>query len=88
MIYKSENISLKIKKSAPEGAHFVVSKKVFKTAVRRNLLKKRARAVISEFFGKRDIKESLIFYFKKTANTLSFRALKKEIVELLKKAKV
>ena len=58
----------------------VVSKKVCKTAVARNTLKRRMRAAIDP---QKLSPKSYIVYAKKGADTLSPRALKNELMTLL-----
>lgn len=75
----SPHLSLK----ALKGDHFVsvvVSKKVAKTAVDRNRLKRRVRAItqLLQLQG--------IFFTKKGAATLPFSSLKQEVEELIEKA--
>jgi ribonuclease P protein component len=67
---------------------FVVSKRVAKHAVRRNLLKRRGRSVISSI--KPNIKNGYIgvFFLKSGSSALLFKQLKEEIISLLKKAKI
>lgn len=81
-ILKTENLSLKIKDNTTEPkVLFVVSKSVFKKAVERNLLKRRARAITQSFKPKK----TLTFFFKKGVKDLSYKALKEEMINLLSK---
>jgi ribonuclease P protein component len=83
-VLKTENLSLKIKDSKTEPkVLFVISKGVSKKAVDRNLLKRRAKAIVRDFKPKK----TLTFFFKKGAKDLSYRSLKKEINTLLSEVK-
>ena len=63
----------------------IISKKVFKRAVDRNLVKRRVRSI---FFTYRTTVPFLItVYPKKTALTISYSELEKELRELLLKVK-
>jgi ribonuclease P protein component len=74
----SPHLSLKVLKG--EGPVFVVvSKKVAKTAVLRNRLKRRVRSIVQKN------KLNGIFFTKKGATGLSFQELKKEVSSLVGK---
>ena len=64
---------------------FIISKKINKKAVIRNLYKRRAYAIIQKY--KNQLLKSFvcIFFFKKEAINLNFKDLEKEIFYLLKK---
>lgn len=66
----------------------IIPKKVKKTAVGRNLLKRRIFAVIQN--NLKNIKNSFQYYFyiKKDLSSLSFSDLTNEVLDLLGKAKV
>lgn len=66
--------------------YFVVSGKIIKKAVKRNLFKRRGRYIMRSI----NIKNGYIYVFfaKKGAEKLTFKELKNEIVNLLKKAKI
>lgn len=66
---------------------FVVSKKVSKSAVSRNLLRRRGYSIIRSLFGKEKMNAGIIgaFFFKKGAEKIDFAALREEIWFLLKK---
>ncbi len=88
------NLSLKyleVQKPSVEQKNrfrFVVSAKVAKQAVLRNLLKRRGRYIIRKFSEK--IRPSFfgMFFFKSGSIELDFVALEKEILDLLSKAKI
>lgn len=67
---------------------FVVSKKVSKKAPMRNTLKRRGRAIVQGVY--KDIKTCFIcvFYYKKDSDKATYPELKKQILFLLKKAKI
>ena len=58
---------------------FVVSSSVEKTAVGRNLLKRRARAIVAKSLNKLKGGHVVMFIFKKPAVTAEFKDLEKEI---------
>lgn len=89
----SQNLNLRyveLNKDAASNSHysFVVPAKVAKLAVRRNLLKRRARYVIRKLASK--IKKSFlcVFFFKLGADKINFLDLEREIVDTLSKAKI
>lgn len=89
----SENMVFKFVLGSEENkkpARFscVVSGKALKKAVERNTLKRRAYAVLNTVVKK--IKPCLlgVFYFKKGAFMLEYKDLKKEMFEVLEKARV
>ena len=67
---------------------FVVSSKVEKLAVNRNLIKRRGRHIVRELGPLTESSTACVFFFKKGAISLSFEKLKEQIVFLLKKAKL
>lgn len=88
--YFSQNISLRIVKNNNIGLKFgvSVSKKELKTAVKRNLLKRRTSSILREIETNKKPGFVCLFFLKKGALNLSYQKLKDEIVFLLKKAKV
>lgn len=88
--YFNQNISLKIIKTADKGRKFgiSVSKKELKTAVKRNLLKRRTLSILQKIEPKISAGFSCVFFLKKGALDLPYLKLQDEIVFLLKKAKV
>ncbi|MBI3633544.1 MAG: ribonuclease P protein component [Candidatus Vogelbacteria bacterium] len=72
----------------PNQYLFVVSLKVSKLATERNLLKRRSRDIINKH--KNLIKKPLIcvFFFKPAAINLNYNELNKEIVMILKQARL
>lgn len=66
----------------------VISKKTAKTAVLRNLLRRRFYHAIQENHGRFIQKGSLVIYPKKEAGAAPFSVIKKEITEALNKAKL
>lgn len=67
---------------------FAVSSREVRLAVKRNLLKRRGRSIIVNIKDKILPGVSGIFYFKKSALTLSYRELKESVTLLLKRAKI
>lgn len=88
--YFSQNISLRIVKNSVEGLKFgvSVSKKELKTAVKRNLLRRRALSVLRGVETNKNSGLICLFFLKKGALDLPYFQLKEEIVFLLKKARV
>ena len=64
---------------------FVVSSSVEKTAVGRNLLKRRARAIVAKFLSKLKGGHIVMFIFKKPAVEATFTEVEKEILIVLSK---
>lgn len=83
----THHLSRHINKSKPQFA-FVVSQRVAKKATTRNLLKRRARYIIRNEMSLLKNNPNNIFYFRKESNKLTFQELKKEIINLLRKANV
>lgn len=86
--YFSQNISLKIIKTADTRSRFgvSVSKKELKTAVKRNLLKRRALSILRKIKPQINPGLNCVFFLKKGALDLPYPKLQDEIVFLLKKA--
>ena len=87
--YKTQYLSLVLYLS-PENKQssfsFVVSKKVEKSAVIRNTLKRRGRHIVRELHTIKPF--SAVFFMKKGISELSFSELKNNITQLLKKGRV
>lgn len=84
----SKNISVSILKGSEiEDSRFafVVSKKVAKKAVNRNLMKRRGYSVLKNL--SKEIKKGflVVFFFKKGSESLTFKEIEDEIATLLKK---
>ncbi len=90
--YSSPYLSIRVlfapEVATPSKHSFVVSKKVAKSAPKRNLLKKRGYSVIKNLGNKIPEGFVLIYYVKKDVIKLSYKEFEKEIHELLKKAQV
>jgi ribonuclease P protein component len=88
--YFGRNISLKIAKIGDERPKFgvSVSKKEVKTAVKRNLLKRRVLSILREIEPKINSGFICLFFLKKGALDISYQQLQDEITFLLKKAKI
>jgi ribonuclease P protein component len=73
--------------SIPTASRFavVVSKKVAETAVKRNLIKRRVRAVLEDILKKNKFKNPIagIFFIKKEALVTNFTDLKTEIKRVI-----
>jgi ribonuclease P protein component len=91
--FHSQNLSLRVMKPQKEPSRFsfVVSKKVSKSAVKRNQLRRRGYAVLGSILRKEN-KEKMnktilgAFFFKKGGEKLSFEEIQNEIEFLLKKS--
>ncbi|MBU6430852.1 MAG: ribonuclease P protein component [Patescibacteria group bacterium] len=88
--YYSQNIFLKIVKNSPVKPKFSVSapKKEIKTAVKRNLLKRRIFSILHKVLPKTKPPFICVIFAKKEALNLPYSKLEDEIVFLLKKAKI
>lgn len=87
-VYHTSCLSLKIFYAPNQQKSmfsFVISRKVMKSATKRNLLKRQGRHIIREKIKKPYVG---IFFIKKGADTLSFEELKEKILLLLQKAGV
>ena len=84
MLVYSKHLSFKYKLSPEAFVTVVVSKKTIPSAVVRNKLKRRIRALFSE---SQNASLSGIFFAKKGIDTLSFHQLEKEVFSLLQKTK-
>lgn len=90
----SPNLSLKyidLSRSSTEQKNqycFVVSAKVSRLAVVRNILKRRARHIIRKNQSRIRTSFVCLFLFKPGAAGLSFMNLEKEIVNLLSRARI
>ncbi len=89
-IYHTPYFSLRVKKNdANEPFSFtaVVSSKVIKTAVGRNLFKRRARAIVKELFlNKKEIWPiTVALFLKKDGASLPYKQLKAQIIEVFRK---
>lgn len=92
--FNSKNISLCLYKNSDNSGlsdskfAFSCSKKVLKSAVKRNLLRRRGYSALSFYI--KDIKKGFyfIFVFKKTEKIPSFDDIKTDLFELLQLAKM
>jgi ribonuclease P protein component len=66
----------------------VVGVKIDKRAVVRNRLKRRVRAIIQDLIGKVKPGWDVCFFPKKVAIDISFKGLEKEMILILKKARL
>lgn len=86
-VFSNSNFSLRflIKNGSTEQfkASVVVSKKVAKTAIKRNLLRRRVYSIIQKEGSKIPKGLNLIVYAKSGSTELSFTELKQAITELL-----
>ncbi len=78
LLYVAENNSSKNSKFS-----FSASKKVYKFAVGRNLLRRRGYSVINKLIKETKPKYLCFFSFKKGSYDISYQVLEKEIKELL-----
>lgn len=67
---------------------FVISSKISKSAVSRNLFKRRCRAIIKKNLDKIKDKGNFIFFAKKGILDRSYRELEGDLVGLLEKSKM
>lgn len=88
--YYTQNISLKITNTTNTKPKFAVSvpKKEVKTAVKRNLLKRRIFSILEKTAMKTKLGFASVFFLKKGAVGLPYSKLYDEVVYLLKKAKI
>jgi ribonuclease P protein component len=87
MAYHSHCISLFVYKKSdisPSQFSFSVSKKVAKSAVIRNKLRRRGYAAIKGMLAKIKLGYYCMFSFKKGASTLSASDISKEVQDILK----
>lgn len=77
--------TLKYKNAEKPRFSVVISSKVEKRAVYRNLLKRRIYSVLSLFIKEKDLNIEGVFYISKNAVTTSFKDLKEGVYELLQK---
>ena len=85
------HFSLKVGRAAAgeeSSFSFVVSKKAVKTAVKRNIVKRRGYHVLRDIFDEFKKPYRGIFFAKKGAGALSFSEFQSEILSLLKKARI
>ena len=76
------------KDSLPPLFSFVVPNKVKKTSVGRHLIKRRMSAVVEKLLITLKPSISAIIFAKKDVSSLPFSEIEKEIVELMKKARI
>jgi ribonuclease P protein component len=87
----SDNFSLRLlgrKDNKPNLFALVVPNKVQRTSVGRHLLKRKMSAVIEKVFPSLKLGHSIIVLAKKDVSQSPFAEIEKEIIVLLKKAKV
>lgn len=73
-----------------ENTHFsvVVSKKVAKTSVLRNLIKRRGYMILSDYLNKFPKGFICMVFMGKGSSSISYATLSKELCELLRKIKI
>jgi ribonuclease P protein component len=88
--FHSDLIFLKIADLADKNScfTFVVPIKTVKKAVRRNKIKRRARAIIYKNLSLFKNGVGAIFFFKKGSEKLNFSELEKEIITISQKSKI
>jgi len=67
----------------PAKTAFIVSAKVAKKAVTRNLVKRRARGIVMKLCSRLPHDRVFIFTFNKAATTTSFKEFERDILALL-----
>jgi ribonuclease P protein component len=75
----------KIPKNAPSKIGFIVSTKVFKRAVKRNLAKRRFRSAVHELLPIIPPGYHLLFILKPETLTEDYQTIKEEVVRLISK---
>lgn len=89
-VFSSPNMTIRVSPIIPNEDSkfsFVVSKAVAKSAVDRNLLRRRGYASLSGMSNLPEKGSANIFFFKKGAKNLSYKALSGEILELLNRTR-
>lgn len=88
-VFQGEFLTLRVANTGDNETQFafVVSKKVSKISPRRNLLKRRGRAVVKKNLSLFLPGNIYFFFFKKNTTNLSLVELEEEILSLLKKFK-
>lgn len=88
--YYSQNTSLKVVKTSDLVSRFSVytPKKEVKSAVKRNLLRRRVQFILQKVLPKTNKGYNTVIFLKKGTLSLPFSKLKDEVVFLLKKAKL
>ena len=86
MLYQGDFLSLKVKTDKNPRVHIIISKSIYSSAVKRNLLKRRIKSVVREFIGKKNLKLSIFVYTKKEIRDKKYKEIKNELVNLFKKA--
>lgn len=88
--FYSQNVSLRTTRAVNSRFKFAVSvsKKELKTAVKRNLLRRRVYSILRELKTKIKTPLNSVFFLKKEAIELPYSKLKDEVVFLLKKARI
>jgi len=71
-------------KSSQSRFTCVVSKKIIKSAVKRNLFKRRFFNIIKEIYTELPSSVMMIFFLKKGGEQLMYKDLKKEILKIVK----
>ena len=75
-------------KTPGENAYsFSVPKTATKSSVLRNKIKRRARAVVFKTLPRLNKNLSVMFFFKKGSELMSFKELEKNILDILRKSK-
>ncbi len=94
IFFHSQNLSFRVVKTLTGKKElskfsFVASKKVSKSAVKRNLLRRRGYSALKDALGNEKIRTGGVlgaFFFKKGAEKIGFSELHSEISLLLKKS--
>lgn len=76
---------LKLNKEEKSKFTVVSSKKITKTAITRNLLRRRFFNIIKEIYKELPSSIAIIFFLKKGAGNLKFEDLKQEIIKIFEK---
>ncbi|MFO0718600.1 MAG: ribonuclease P protein component [Candidatus Paceibacterota bacterium] len=87
-LYHSENCTLRILPSEKEGFAVLISKKVAKSAVDRNRMRRRVYSVVRDLLPNIKTTSKNLISLKTGAKKLSFDLQKEEITKLFKKARL
>jgi len=87
VLFHSNHLSIKTlnDKTKEYESHIIISKKVSPSAVSRNKIKRRVKALFKEISPK---SKKVIFYGKKGISNLSFKELQEEVKYLIKKSEL
>jgi len=92
LFYNSKNLTLIVKKPKKDSKNskvsFIVSKKVAKSAVLRNKIKRRGYYAMKKIIDSTKPNMIAVFVLKKDVHTIPYHEFEDQILSLLKKAKI